>query len=202
VSCFTVVPFLAWYRDRLECPLGAAAGGRHSTISVVRTIRVVYRKYDESLHWHMTMTYLGEDEHGVWAGMRPGGLMTKGDAPPVTLPCANAVLFPRADWWTAWFNGAPHQVTVYCDVTTPPTWPEPNIVTMVDLDLDVIRHRADGSVEVVDEDEFEDHRVRLAYPPDVVTAATATASQLTLLLSDGSEPFSSNYRRWLSMVED
>jgi len=168
----------------------------------MRTIRVVYRKYDDSLHWHLTMDHLGEDEHGVWAGQRAGGRMRKGDAAPVIHACAHVVLFPRADWWTAWFNSAPDEVAVYCDVTTPPAWPEPDVVTMVDLDLDVIRHRADASVEVVDQDEFDEHRQRWAYPADVVTTATAAARRLTQLLGDGSEPFGSAYRRWLSMVED
>ena len=33
-----------------------------------REVRVVYTKYDGSLHWHMSMRYLGEDEHGIWLG--------------------------------------------------------------------------------------------------------------------------------------
>lgn len=28
----------------------------------------MYTKYDGRLHWHQTMLYLGEDEHGVWLG--------------------------------------------------------------------------------------------------------------------------------------
>ena len=36
---------------------------------------------------------------------------------------------------------------------------------MVDLDLDVIRMR-DGRIILDDEDEFEEHQVRYAYPPD------------------------------------
>ena len=60
----------------------------------VRTIRVVYRKYDDSLHWHLTMDHLGEDEHGVWAGQRAGGIMRKGDAAPVIHARAHVVLLP------------------------------------------------------------------------------------------------------------
>ncbi|TDC18532.1 DUF402 domain-containing protein, partial [Kribbella albertanoniae] len=26
----------------------------------------MYRKFDESLHWHQWMEFLGEDEFGVW----------------------------------------------------------------------------------------------------------------------------------------
>ena len=28
-------------------------------------VRVVYRKHDGSLHWHLMTRWLGEDEHGV-----------------------------------------------------------------------------------------------------------------------------------------
>jgi hypothetical protein len=38
-----------------------------------REIRVVYTKFDGSLHWHQVMHYLGEDEHGIWLGARRRG---------------------------------------------------------------------------------------------------------------------------------
>jgi hypothetical protein len=41
--------------------------------------------------------------------------------------------------------------------TPEPTWTR-NAVSMIDLDFDVLRHR-DGTVELLDEDEFDDHRV-------------------------------------------
>jgi uncharacterized protein len=169
--------------------------------SGVRDIRVVYRKYDQSLHWHMTMQYLGEDQHGIWAGMRRGGAMTKGANQPIIFPCANVTLFPRTGWWTAWFNAQPHEVTIYCDITTPPTWPADDIVTMVDLDLDVIRRRDDDSVHLVDEDEFAEHRVRFGYPPDVVEQAVTAARWLRDALAAGTEPFAVAYQKWLSIVD-
>ena len=43
-------------------------------------------------------------------------------------------------------------------------------VTMVDLDLDVVRLRADQRVLIVDEDEFAEHQVRYSYPAEVITA--------------------------------
>src|SRR3954449_10520606 len=116
-------------------------------------LRVVFTKYDESLHWHMTMQRLGEDDFGVWAGMVAGRSMAKGAQEPVVLESAHVSLFPRSGCWTAWFNAEPHEVDLYCDVTTPATWTSADVITMVDLDLDVIRHRADDSVEIVDEEE-------------------------------------------------
>jgi uncharacterized protein len=169
--------------------------------SVARDIRVIYRKYDQRLHWHMTARYLGEDQHGIWAGMRAGELIAKGDDEPIALPCATLSLFPHTGWWTAWFNGEPHEVTVYCDITTPPSWPAGDLVTMIDLDLDVIRRRADGSVDIVDEDEFAQHREEFSYPPDVVEQAVAAADWLRDSLRADAEPFASTYRQWFAAME-
>ena len=36
-----------------------------------RDVRLVFTKYDGSLHWHQTMKYLGDDEHGIWLGAEP-----------------------------------------------------------------------------------------------------------------------------------
>jgi protein associated with RNAse G/E len=168
---------------------------------IMRDIQVVFTKYDDSLHWHMTMQWLGEDEFGVWAGMVSGRSMAKGGEEPVVLPSAHVSLFPRSGWWTAWFNDASHDVSVYCDVITPATWTSPDVVTMVDLDLDVIRHRRDDSVQIVDEDEFALHRVRYGYPHDVVERARATADWLRSAVSAGTEPFGTAFRSWLSRVE-
>jgi uncharacterized protein len=48
-----------------------------------REVRVVYTKYDGSLHWHMTMRYLGEDEHGIWLGVPAHSSVRRGAEPPV-----------------------------------------------------------------------------------------------------------------------
>ncbi|MDI1462926.1 DUF402 domain-containing protein [Catellatospora sp. KI3] len=166
-------------------------------------VRVVYTKYDGSLHWHQTMTRLGEDEHGVWLGARPGLIARKGlDGPAVVVKQANVLLIPRDAWWTAVFNGEPQHVEIYCDVTGPITWPSGSEVTMVDLDLDVARLRADGRVELWDEDEFAEHQVRYAYPPEVIRQASAAAAWLHTALSGGAEPFASGYRFWLAQVDE
>jgi protein associated with RNAse G/E len=166
----------------------------------MREINVVYRKYDGSLHWHMTMSYLGEDEHGIWVGAGPGNTMRKGDGPQVPIPYANVGLFPRGAWWTGWFNGEPQRVEVYCDVTTPPEWPSPGEVTMIDLDLDVCRKREDGSVHLLDEDEFEEHQRLYAYPAEVVASAQEAAKFLRKALSEGTEPFADVYRTWFARL--
>lgn len=164
-------------------------------------IRVIFTKYDGSLHWHMAMQRLGEDEHGLWAGMRAGTSMTNGAGKHVTLPIAHVSLFPRTGWWTAWFNANPHEVSIYCDITTPPEWPAEDVVTMVDLDLDVVR-RIDGSVLLVDEDEFAEHCRRFGYPLDVVKHAVEAAQWLHTAVGSDIEPFGQAHERWLRLVQD
>jgi protein associated with RNAse G/E len=166
----------------------------------VKDIHVVYRKYDGSLHWHMTMGYLGEDEHGVWVGTGPGNTMRKGDGPVVPIPHPNIGVLPRDGWWTGWFNGEPERVDIYCDITTPPQWPTPGEVTMIDLDLDVCRRREDGSVHLLDEDEFETHQRLYAYPQEVIASAAQTAAFLHEAISQGAEPFSKVYRSWFTRL--
>jgi len=170
-------------------------------IMIDADVRVVFRKYDGSLHWHNTMKRLGEDRHGVWLGAPAGTIARKGEhGPPVTSEHAQVGLIQPDAWWTAGFNAAPRSTEIYVDVTTPPVWTSPNEVTMVDLDLDVLRFREDRSVLIVDQDEFAEHQIRYAYPPDIVAAAEKAAAWLHGVLGDGTEPFATEYRTWLAMV--
>jgi uncharacterized protein len=164
-----------------------------------RTVRVIYTKYDRSLHWHLRTQWLGEDEHGVWTGVAKPTVIQKGDDEPVALQYASVMLFPRGAWWTASFNDEPASTEIYCDITTPARWPSSDVVTMVDLDLDVIRKR-DGLVILDDEDEFAEHQVRYGYPADVVAEAEASARWLHAAVTERREPFAAVYRSYLAMV--
>ena len=171
-----------------------------------RDVRVVYTKYDGSLHWNYTMRYLGEDDHGIWLGAGPGLVGRRGHDHEVVFREAQVLLFPRPDggerdaWWTAAFNAAPARTEIYCDIATPARWPDPGQVTMVDLDLDVVRRRADQRVEIVDGDEFDEHQRRYGYTAQVIREAEQAAAWLRHALSAGAEPFASDYRGWLAQV--
>jgi uncharacterized protein len=173
----------------------------HKLAGVGDQVRVVYRKYDGSLHWHMTMRRLGEDEHGVWLGLAGGSEMRKGDGPAVHLVQAYVLLVPFDGWWTASFNSQPSWTEIYCDITTPPQWLGPDEVSAIDLDLDVIR-RWDAEIsELLDADEFAEHQVRYAYPADVIEQALESADWLReAVVTD--EPFRAVYRQWLAQVGD
>jgi protein associated with RNAse G/E len=128
--------------------------------------------------------------------------MRKGHNPEVSVPEAHVVLFPRDAWWTATFNAAPRRTEIYCDITTPPRWPSPDEVTMVDLDLDVLRKRgADGPI-LVDEDEFAEHQVRYGYPAEVIGAASEAAQWLMEAVAARVGAFGGAHERWLAMVAE
>jgi protein associated with RNAse G/E len=165
-------------------------------------VQVSYRKYDGALHWNLRMRRLGEDEHGIWLGLPAHSVMRKGHNPELQLPEAHVILFPRAAWWTATFNAAPRRTEVYCDITTPPEWPSPDEVTMVDLDLDVLLKRGTDAPILVDEDEFAEHQVRYGYPADVIDAAQDAANWLMGAVAEGAGAFGGVYKGWLSMVAD
>jgi protein associated with RNAse G/E len=177
------------------------AGGDGRVVPADGLVQVDYEKYDGTLHWNLRMRRLGEDAHGVWLGLPADSEMRKGHSPAVPLTEAHVILFPRDAWWTAAFNAAPRSTEIYCDITTPPRWPTPDRVTMVDLDLDVLRKRDTALTLLVDEDEFAEHQVRYGYPPEVVAAAEESARRLMTAVADGAGPFGGAHERWLAMVE-
>ena len=163
-------------------------------------VRVIYTKYDGSAHRDYPARRLAEDDLGIWVGVTRGTASVYHGQPSVEqIPFV--LLIPHHAWWTGMFNPPPRTSEVYCDITTPARW-EGDTVHIIDLDLDVVRRRATQLVELRDEDEFADHRVRFGYPDDLVVEAYAAAEKLLTALGDGSEPFAGEYRKWLSHVVD
>lgn len=161
-------------------------------------VHVRFTKWDGRLHWHFDVVRLGDDEHGVWLGGSAGTPVRRGEEPPI-ISTEFALLIPNGSWWTATFNptqpDGPFGYSVYVDICTPPEW-EGNMVTAVDLDLDVGR-RLEGGVELLDEDEFDDHRVAMGYPPRIVDQARAAAASVFTKIERGDEPFVRVGTAWL-----
>lgn len=158
-------------------------------------IRVEIRKYDGSVHRAYPARLLGRDSYGTWLGIPSG---TVGDSGKV-YEIPGVVLVPHLGWWTAMFNAAPRNTSVYCDITTPAAWGHDRVI-VTDLDLDVRKIRATGEVQLVDEDEFAAHRAKFGYPDEVVRQARAAAQGLLDAVRDDVEPFAGHFRRWLALV--
>jgi protein associated with RNAse G/E len=164
-------------------------------------IVVQYFKYPGDLHWRHDMVYLGDDEHGTWLGGPAGTTIQRGHEPAKEWASPFVQLIAPGRWWTMFFNGDHSaKYRVYIDVITPATWPTPDRVEMVDLDLDVVLHH-DQSVEVLDEDEFLDHSELFGYPDAIIDRARMTAADLVLKLEAREEPFGVDGEAWLRLVE-
>lgn len=159
-----------------------------------------FRKWGDAAHWRFETTLLGRDEHGTWLRNTPPTPFT-GPRGAGEWAHSFAILVPNSEWWVASFNAKAGwkatDVEVYVDVTTVPTWPDPSHMTVIDLDLDVIR-QFDGHVYVDDEDEFDEHRVKFGYPDEVVEQALRTTTELVEATEQRREPFGEVGRRWLS----
>ncbi len=134
---------------------------------------------------------------GIWLGMLPGRPVYRGDRELFVADGLGVTLVPRDHWWMAWF-AFDRDFSLYVDIVTPPVVRGTSI-TMIDLDLDVIRW-SDGRVELLDEDEFEDHRVRLGYPDDVVAGALASGRHVLAAVQAGEPPFDAPGERWSDLV--
>lgn len=162
-------------------------------------VTVQYFKYPDTLHWRHDLHLLGEDDHGVWLGGEQGTTLQRGTEPVIALEAPLVQLVGPGRSWSAIFRPSEIDVEVYVDVITPARWVDRGRVEMIDLDLDVIRRR-NGAVYVDDEDEFEEHRRTLAYPPHMVDTARTTAARMVLALELGRPPFDGTAAGWLDRV--
>jgi protein associated with RNAse G/E len=160
-------------------------------------VRTLFCKYDGRPHRLLEHIHLGEDEFGLWVGSQPGNRAQRADGRWVTVDHHRVRLFPRGHWWSALFNDEPHTTRIYCDITMPAEFGVDS-VTVVDLDLDV-RLLRDGTVRVMDEDEFEVHRLMYAYPPQVVATARATCDWVVANITTA-EPFQTVYHTYLDQL--
>jgi len=168
------------------------------------SVRLEMTKWRDQPHWEMDAIFLGRDAAGDWIGFpsgthmsRPGmSVTTSNDQVGLVPGTATAV----GQAWLATFHGPGGSVWTYVDMTTVPVW-DGRTIRAVDLDLDVIE-QLDRSVVVDDQDEFDEHRVELAYPREIVDLATATRDIVLIAVRDKHPPFDGSAAPWLDVLEE
>jgi len=182
-----------------ERPPGAPVTGR--------PVRILSTKFDGSLH-------------NDFAGrLIEGGAELEGPATPlrVFVPEGTAIQSYRGDqvvqipftalfwpgqerWWNVYHNHWTLQrgdqrwtPESYANVSSPATF-DGETLHWVDLDLDVTIRA--GVVELLDEDEFAEHRARMRYPEHIVTSALEAASTLLELAARRAPPFDRETHIW------
>ena len=154
-----------------------------------RPIRVVSSKYDGSPHWEFDAYFVLERGPLIIATNFAGQELQTWDG-PWTTPYDTRNHFWTDRWYNVMRCERPRGGGLeywYCNVTTPAVY-DGETLRYVDLDLDVVV-RPDGSVELLDEDEFTENSARMGYPEDVVRAAQAAADELMRLAAQRVFPF-------------
>ena len=165
-------------------------------------ITVRRTKWPDHDHYTHTTTVLGEDSWGLWLGMRRGDSWLRDGQPIQIAPTDIVELIPNEIGWAAeWYEEGPEgpEDELYRDVVGPSVW-DGTVVTTVDLDLDIIRTLS-GETRLLDEDEFEAHRIELAYPDALVVQARLVASNLMRQVEGRAAPFDGSHRHWMDALK-
>lgn len=126
-------------------------------------------------HYRGVVHHLGDDEHGMWVWGPAGRTIYRGEVAVFVTELATVTVIPPGAWWTpTWWVGHT-EIELYVNINTPAARQGDRIVS-VDVDLDVIR-RTDGTVEIIDRDEFEVHQVRYGYPPELIAGTERAAAE-------------------------
>ena len=160
------------------------------------SVRFDGRKWPDQLHWQLEARVLGQDEHGVWLYIPAGTMARRGDEPARPFKIGFVSVVPDGEWWVGEFYWDHPNYAVYINIGTPPEW-HGDRVHQIDLDLDVVRY-LDGTVEVLDEEDFATHQRIYAYPDYVVAAARSASERAAAMLESYAEPFGSAAMTWLA----
>ena len=145
------------------------------------------------------MLRLGEDDYGVWVGLRSGGTVQRGHEPAKQHPHDLLSVITEGAWFIPIFSPADPRFHVYVDICTPPVWRGNDRVDAIDLDLDVAVG-PDGAVSVLDEDEFDEHRLEFDYPDELVIGARASTEYVLSAIENRHGPFSGIADEWFSLL--
>ena len=150
-----------------------------------------WRKWDGAPHWRHECLYLGADAWGDWVG-QPVGWRSARPGASLVAESPNVTLVPRAasDYALTVNRDHPRGLRIYIDLGWDVRWTDdPLLVTGIDMDLDVVRRTDERGLYIDDRDEWEEHRSRYGYPPEVVAHLEGRARELEQQVGAGHAPF-------------
>lgn len=146
-------------------------------------------KYDGTAHWIQPFQVVSDDGNLLITSYRARTPIytSRGE---FRSPYDSLVYFWRDRWYNVFRLSRPGCPLAlwYCNITTPPTY-DGQQIGYIDLDLDVTV-RPNGCIDLLDEDEFEDHQRLYSYPPDVIEQAERAAEDVMSLARANAFPFS------------
>jgi len=156
----------------------------------MRKIKVVSQKYNGALRDEGESYLYHADETTIIAVTPPGTpYFHHKKGAWFTTEDGSIDLYFTHQWYNVWHICEQHsQINrIYANITMPATW-QADCLIWIDLDLD-LRVHLNGSLELLDEDEFLENSRRMNYPSDVVAQARAAVLELQTCHATGAYPF-------------
>lgn len=164
-----------------------------------RTIKIQALKYGSRPHYEWEAKVLEQTGDYVFVLAEYGRKLrhfTKNSV--FTLNNWTIEFFSSSSWFTVAADIRDGKVSqYYCNINEPSII-DGDQVSFIDLDLDYVWR--DGQWAVVDEDEFELHQVKFAYPEELVRKAREELERLKQRVSDKAFPFDGTIERLISRV--
>jgi uncharacterized protein len=163
---------------------------RGSMQLTMQRITIVSKKYDGSVRdEYEAFLYSASDEQLVV--FAPPGIRVFDHRKQTWLEAPDGLieLFSLRAWYHVWHicEQVSGTNTTYVHIATPAQY-HGTTIEWTDLDLD-IRVHLDGSVVVLDEEEFWENAARMGYPPEVVERCRAACAQVLAGLAGTSGEF-------------
>ena len=153
-------------------------------------VRIVSTKYDGTLRDSYEAQLLDHVGPVLRLKVPAGTLVYEGKRAALVEAEDNAVEIYFTDrWYNVWHfkEHTTYPNLWYANVALPARL-DGDTLCWVDLDID-IRCYLDGSLRVLDEDEFARNRVEMSYPDEVVNRAIAARDEMLRLAKDSAFPF-------------
>ena len=163
-----------------------------------RRVTVRATNYDGAAHWVHAATLLEARDDGFVQTQTHAGLVVARERGTFTSPYNTKGHY----WQDRWFNVIrleTHDSTTklwkldgfYCNIASPVTF-DGATVGYIDLQLDVrVFAATDGSLSfrILDEDEFDEAKVRYAYPEDLIARCWSAVDQCIAMVKSRQFPF-------------
>jgi len=166
----------------------------------MRKIQVISRKYGGKLRGEYT-AWLYSETPETLAVYTPPGTMEFDARKQVWLagPDGLIELYFKAKWYTVWHicEQKSCRNTIYVHISMPAVLTG-DLLEWVDLDLDYRMH-LDGSIELLDEEDFEHHSRSLSYPAQVIASARAACTEIERLYQQRTFPL--NHREQVALYQ-
>lgn len=146
-------------------------------------------KYDGRLHYEQELSFVSfENGTLTLKGVKGRKLIHHSREAVYTFDKNTLEYFFTDRWYTAAivFDDEGKVVHVYCNIAKPAEVTQ-NTVSFVDLDVDVVVR--DGHIEVVDIDEFEEHKVIYGYEEVLEKRVFETVKRVIKDIEEGKFPF-------------